>query len=243
MSSEETANEMPEGLDELGKAAHAAVMKVAEKHEATYTGGGRTFYSPAEWEDRGEKCGTESKLIVVYDGGDIRRVAEFGGRINEELIAELAKSGLFIEECTNWYSAVYEINPAPKPKVEMETAADEEPFEGPFVVIPPDGVYRPAHVTSQAFVAAVDAAKVFWAKRCAETIAQKGDYGTCVLGAGLVVNYLAKGKRKPRDLKIISAHDVTNAQGSCVWETSYREAIAFLAGRGIIATYEAGNMD
>ena len=74
-------------------------------------------------------------------------------------------------------------------------------------------------------------------------IAEHGDKGSCVLGAGLVVRYLPPRCRRDVEHEIISARDATSAQGSCVWEESKDEVIAFLAARGIVASYACGNMD
>jgi hypothetical protein len=126
-------NAMPDGLSEKGKAAYHTIMAVLKKHEATDTGGCKSFYSPAEWRERGERYGTESELIVVYDGGDLRRFFNMDAAYSvdcmvaeqykaqghplpegykpyasyEGMQAELAKVGVFFEEATGWFAAVY----------------------------------------------------------------------------------------------------------------------------------------
>lgn len=105
----------PEGLSRLGRAAHARIIKVLEELQLTSTGGCRAFYSPAEWKDRGEEYGTGSELIVTYDGGDLRYFFsmdagyETGWRFTERMRQELEELGLYSEECTCWYSAIYTI--------------------------------------------------------------------------------------------------------------------------------------
>ncbi len=75
------------------------------------TGGGcRAFYSPAEWRERGEEYGRDSLLILVHDGGDLATMCslDYGCyQAQARLVAELRKRGLFVEQCTTWYSAVY----------------------------------------------------------------------------------------------------------------------------------------
>lgn len=111
----------PEGLSEAGSEAYDAVVAVLRKHEATRTGGCKAFYSPAEWRARGESYGTEAELVVVYDGGDLMRFFSLDACYNElydfpaerryatyeGMQAALEAVGLYFEECTGWYSAVY----------------------------------------------------------------------------------------------------------------------------------------
>jgi len=103
-------NAMPEGLNPRGRRAYAVIMKVLTKHNATQTGGCKTFYSPAEWKARGESYCQGAELIVVYDGGD---VGPFFGldherySLREEMEQALRTIGLYTEEGTCWYSGVY----------------------------------------------------------------------------------------------------------------------------------------
>jgi hypothetical protein len=107
----------PKGLSKKGRQAYRAIVDALRKHGLVYTGGGRAFYSPKEWKDRGEDYGTESQLVVVYDGGDLFYVfnssmhSEFEkpANVREEIDKRLADFGLYVEECTGWYAAVYEI--------------------------------------------------------------------------------------------------------------------------------------
>ena len=102
----------PENLSPLGKRAHKAIMEVLRRHEMTYTGGCKAFWSPQEWKDRGESYGHLSELVIVYDGGDL--VPFFspesvqGYVLYERMRAALEAVGLYWEQCTCWYSAIYE---------------------------------------------------------------------------------------------------------------------------------------
>lgn len=85
-----------------------AVLSVLPKDA---TGGGCTaFYSPDKWKQRGERFGTNSLLVIVHDGGDLAPFCNLdycNHRCVERLAARLQKLGLFVEQCTSWYSAVY----------------------------------------------------------------------------------------------------------------------------------------
>jgi len=97
---------MPDKLSAKGVKAWGAIVALAKKHELS-DGGCRVFYSPKEWAARGERYGCKSKLVVVYDGGEFGDICKFDGPFYEELLASPMMKGLFIEECTGWYSAVY----------------------------------------------------------------------------------------------------------------------------------------
>jgi len=124
----------PNGLDADGRKAHEIVIAYLRKHGLTHTGGCSTFYSPEAWAERGEEYGRSSKLIVVYDGGDVRRAFNMDSAyevdcmiveawrhagnsgnppgyqpyaLYEGLQAALHAAGFYFEECTGWYAAVY----------------------------------------------------------------------------------------------------------------------------------------
>lgn len=46
--------EIPEGLSKTGILAAKTIISVLKKHSMTDTGGCTTFYSPKQWEERGE---------------------------------------------------------------------------------------------------------------------------------------------------------------------------------------------
>jgi hypothetical protein len=103
----------PEGLNELGRKAHSAIVAELERQEATHTGGCKAFYSPTEWRARGEDYGLKSVLIVVHDGG--AHAAAFNWNYEcYEVVEDMRKAlevvGCFVEQCTSWYSAVYKIS-------------------------------------------------------------------------------------------------------------------------------------
>ena len=73
-------------------------------------GGCRAFYTLAEWRERNESYGLDSRLIVVHDGGDLAPWFNPAYCRNEQcskLSREIERYGYFIEPCTCWYSAVY----------------------------------------------------------------------------------------------------------------------------------------
>ncbi len=77
--------------------------------EDPHTGGCQTFYSPEQWKARGEQYGVESKLILVHDGGDFAPLLnlDYGEYTRFDAFAKLLGDDLLIEQCTCWYSAVY----------------------------------------------------------------------------------------------------------------------------------------
>jgi len=100
----------PKNLSVTGSSAYSAIMNVLNKYEAE-SGGCRTFYSPGEWAERGEDYGKNSHLIIVYDGGDVGNFFNMNHesyKLYEEMQEELRKVGLYFEECTGWYAAVYD---------------------------------------------------------------------------------------------------------------------------------------
>lgn len=103
----------PEGLSDKGRAAYVIIKAILRKHEIAWTGGCRTFYSPAEWRERGEKYGGDAELIVVYDGSDVGATMKIDGALYEETRTALGGlAGLFAEECTHWYAAIYPVGGA-----------------------------------------------------------------------------------------------------------------------------------
>ena len=103
---------MPNNLDRAGVRAYEAIKKYLRNFEGMSTGGCKAFYSPSEWNKRGEKYGSDSALIIVYDGGDLRPYMSMGDEcysLYEGIRNALRDEGFFIEECTGWYAAVYEM--------------------------------------------------------------------------------------------------------------------------------------
>lgn len=95
-----------------GRQAADAILALLRRRKATNTGGGRLFYSPAEWRARGEKYGTTAVLIVTHDGGE--QAPFFNWDYDNPKAVEAMRKALesvacYVEQCTSWYSAVYPI--------------------------------------------------------------------------------------------------------------------------------------
>lgn len=87
-----------------------SVIKDVMGREA-FGGGCRAFWTPEEWQARKEQYGTNSKLVLVHDGGDLARFCSYDYQdydAVERLNQALEKAGYYFEQCTTWYSAVYE---------------------------------------------------------------------------------------------------------------------------------------
>jgi|TARA_R100000656_G_scaffold104176_4_gene76421 hypothetical protein len=100
---------VPENLSLDGIVACGAIIRLAQRHRMTFTGGCKAFYSPKEWEERGESYGCDSELVVVYDGSELSQLCRFDGDLYGEMRRELEKLGLWIDECMSWYAAVYKL--------------------------------------------------------------------------------------------------------------------------------------
>lgn len=102
--------ECPIGLSKKGKKAWKIISDYLIQHDLTYTGGCKAFYSPKEWKARCEEYGTNSHLIIVYDGGRVRECfdPEGGWERSEELNQLLHEQGIYFELCTHWYAAIYD---------------------------------------------------------------------------------------------------------------------------------------
>lgn len=121
---------IPEGLSEQGKKAYEIIIEYLRALDLTDTGGCKAFYAPEQWRLRDGQYGLKSLLVVVYDGGDLRPVfnmdaaydldcrivIENGGTppagytpysLYETMQAKLRAAGMYFEECTGWYCAVY----------------------------------------------------------------------------------------------------------------------------------------
>jgi len=98
--------------DPKAQKAYEAFVAFLVKEGRTYTGGCTTFYTPEEWKERGEEYGTDALFVVVHDGGDVAAVCNFDYEqyaLNEKASKALAKVGVYLQQCTGWYSAVYDI--------------------------------------------------------------------------------------------------------------------------------------
>ena len=101
----------PDGLNEKGREAWQVIVAFLKRHDMTFTGGCKAFYSPEDWKARGESYGLKSKLIICHDGGMLYEIFNLDAEnygLNEQMNQALEAVGLYYESCTTWYSAVYE---------------------------------------------------------------------------------------------------------------------------------------
>lgn len=101
---------IPSDLTPQGRQSADTILAFLTQRRLTYHGGGGRFYSPAQWRARGEDYGTDSLLIITHDGGD--HAGAFNSayeqfQLRDDLQTKLYPLGVFMEQCTSWYSAVY----------------------------------------------------------------------------------------------------------------------------------------
>ena len=89
----------------------------------------------------------------------------------------------------------------------------------------------------------INKATEMWKESANAHYEQHGDYGTCVLGAGIKVYMVPKGCRNERSVMLIPAYDVARCQGSCHWEVGAEDVVAFLRDNGLPAFFDYGRMD
>ena len=102
--------EIPTGLSQKGRQAARVIVAFLKEKELTETGGCRVFYTPREWKARGEKYGTTSELVVVYDGAEAAYALAMDYEMYkaiDELQARLDAIGVFFEEATCWYGSIH----------------------------------------------------------------------------------------------------------------------------------------
>lgn len=103
---------IPEGLSVKGRKAAEAIRDFLVAKDLAFHGGGGRFYTPAEWAARGESWGKESLLVVTHDGGD--HAPCFNPdyecpNLREAFRAALHDAGVWSEQCTSWYTAIYSL--------------------------------------------------------------------------------------------------------------------------------------
>ena len=100
----------PMDLTVDGREAYKAIIAFLEERDMMFTGGCKTFYSPAAWKMRGESYGEGSVLIVVHDGGDLSYVfnTDHGFYdLNNAMTKKLEETGFYAEPMTCWATAIY----------------------------------------------------------------------------------------------------------------------------------------
>ena len=103
--------------------------------------------------------------------------------------------------------------------------------------------YQETDLNETAFKTVVNDAKNLWKAKCESNFQECGDVGSCVVGAGIYVYYIGKGKRKADKRMIINAMSVSSCQGSLNWEHGQEEIVSYLKENGIDAKFEYGTMD
>jgi hypothetical protein len=113
MGENTTVDHVPDGLTPAGQRARDVVVAFLRAQGRADTGGCRPFYSPNEWKERGEEYGTLSELVIVHDGGDLApyfNLDYYCYDKYEAMQAALSEHGFYFDQCTSWYSAVYQSN-------------------------------------------------------------------------------------------------------------------------------------
>jgi hypothetical protein len=106
---------IPKGLSCKGQKAAEVIVAVIQKHtiDRNPDGGGcRAFYTPEEWTDREELYGQDSELVVCHDGGDAAAYFNYDYecyKMMDFMQRELERHGMYAEQCTSWYTAIYKI--------------------------------------------------------------------------------------------------------------------------------------
>ncbi|WP_081343414.1 hypothetical protein [Mycobacteroides chelonae] len=101
---------IPEGLSTQGRQAAETIRDFLVVKNLAFHGGGGRFYTPAEWAARGESWGKDSLLVVTHDGGDHAPCFNPDYESPELITAlrdALRNAGVWSEQCTSWYTAIY----------------------------------------------------------------------------------------------------------------------------------------
>jgi len=89
---------------------YTTLLDFAKEHEFEATND--DFFTPQLWQARDEEYGTDSLLIVVHDGGEWAPYFnhDYGAwERMKDLQDYLLARGLYAEQCTGWYSAIYPV--------------------------------------------------------------------------------------------------------------------------------------
>lgn len=121
--------DMPDGLGEPGRRAYEIIVAYLKERGRAGTGGCKAFYSSTEWKVMGREYGTRSHLVIAYERGDLGPVFSMDAAYSldcahyqktgkarepyglyEGMQTKLREAGLYFEECTRWYSAIYTLD-------------------------------------------------------------------------------------------------------------------------------------
>jgi len=126
---------IPGQLSAKGCEAAAVIVAFLKERDISDPCGGGRFYTPDEWAERGEQFGLGSLLIITHDGGEHAPAFNWDYEaygLVEALRQALLKIGVYVEQCTSWYSAVYPVwsGPADRPWVIVNSQTGTEVVDG-----------------------------------------------------------------------------------------------------------------
>ena len=105
--------DIPTGLSVKATKGAEIIRAFASEHDLMFTGGCRIFVNPTEWK---QQYGGNSLLIVVHEGTASDVCLSLDGAYDrgsydlfEALSKKLRGVGVYLEQCTRCYSALYEI--------------------------------------------------------------------------------------------------------------------------------------
>jgi hypothetical protein len=102
---------MPDGLSLAGQQAYATIIIFLTERDLLHSGGQKqVFWSPAQWAQRQEDFGRGAELIILHDGGEHAGAFNLDYeryQLHDELTVRLDAHGLWCEQQTSWYSAIY----------------------------------------------------------------------------------------------------------------------------------------
>lgn len=117
---------MPNGLSAQGQRAHAIIIAYLTEHGLAKHDGEPAFHAPGSWN---QQYGARSHLVIAHSGGALGPVFSMDSAyesdcahyrktgkarepyaLYEGMQDKLREAGLYFEDCTRWYSAVYAID-------------------------------------------------------------------------------------------------------------------------------------
>ena len=109
-------------IDHLPEDLRQIAQVVLEVVEPSHNPSTQSFYTPEAWRARGEEYGCDSLLVVRHEGGDLAPYFSYDYEAYqqiEQMRQRLAEIGLYAEQCTGWYSAIYRIDAGEQPGVDL----------------------------------------------------------------------------------------------------------------------------